>query len=169
MALPVAAATPRTFGKEKDVVAEINKSFKRISRRLFRRSLNYCADFKLFRCDGMAGESLDSVVTAALGKDARVGRAQSATKDEIMDALQSALRFRGDDGAHPSLNYLESPKSREDFDGVTAEVQSILDQSDLLLSFWLESGHPFYPVFWDFAFLIETGEDAILFIASSSD
>lgn len=117
----------------------------------------------------MAGESLDSVVTAALGKDARVGAAQLAAKDEIMEALQSALRFKGDDGAHPSLNYLESPESEEDFDAVTSEVQGILDQSDLLLSFWLESGHPFYPVFWDFAFLIETAEDSILFIASSSD
>ncbi len=151
------------------MVAEINKSFKRISRKLFRRSLNYCADFKLFRCEGMSGESLDTVVTAALGNEARVGGAQSATRKEIMDALQTALRYKGDDGAHPSLNYLESTKSEEDFDAVTAEVQGILDRSDLLLSFWLESGHPFYPVFWDFAFLIETAEDSILFIASSSD
>tara|TARA_R110002049_G_scaffold227569_2_gene399712 strand:+ start:583 stop:936 length:354 start_codon:yes stop_codon:yes gene_type:complete len=117
----------------------------------------------------MSGESLDTVVTAALGNEARVGGAQSATRKEIMDALQTALRYKGDDGAHPSLNYLESTKSEEDFDAVTAEVQGILDRSDLLLSFWLESGHPFYPVFWDFAFLIETAEDSILFIASSSD
>ena len=117
------------------MVAEINKSFKRISRKLFRRSLNYCADFKLFRCEGMSGESLDTVVTAALGNEARVGGAQSATRKEIMDALQTALRYKGDDGAHPSLNYLESTKSEEDFDAVTAEVQGILDRSDLLLSF----------------------------------
>lgn len=117
----------------------------------------------------MAGESLDTVVTAALGNEARVGGAQSATREEIMDALQTALHYKGDDGAHPSLNYLKSSQSKEDFDAVTAEVQDILDHSDLLLSFWLESGHPFYPVFWDFAFLIETAEDSILFIASSSD
>lgn len=151
------------------MVVEINKSFKRISRKLFRRSLNYCADFKLFRCEGMAGESLDTVVTAALGNEARVGGAQPTTRNEIMDALQSALRYAGDDGAHPSLNYLDSAKSKEDFDAVIADIEGILDRSDLLLSFWLQSGHPFYPVFWDFAFLIESAEDSILFIASSSD
>ena len=117
----------------------------------------------------MAGESLNAVVTAALGADARVGGAQSASKEDIIEALESALHYRGDEGSHPTLEYLDSPKSKEDFDAVTTEVQCILDQSDLLLSLWLENGHPFYPVFWDFAFLIEISEDSILFIASSSD
>ena len=150
-------------------VADLNKSFKKISRRLFRRSLNYCADFRLFLCKGLSGQSLDLVVKAALGKDAKVGGVEPVAQDQILEALEIALRFNGDKDSHPNLVYLGSIKSEEEINLVVSGIKGILEESELLLSFWLESGHPFYPVFWDFAFLIETADDAILFIASSSD
>ncbi len=162
------AAVEYLFGRE-DMFDEINKSFESISRKLFARSLNYCADFKLLRCQLKAGESLDTVVRSALGDEAQIGGSSSATKEEVIETLNSALRFKGDEGAHPNLDYLESSQSQEDFDSVVSSVHKILADSDLIVSFWLKSGHPFYPVFWDFAFWIEMADDSILFIASSSD
>ncbi|MCA9028635.1 MAG: hypothetical protein KDA86_25740 [Planctomycetaceae bacterium] len=156
------------FGNQ-DLVTKINQSFEQISRRLFARSLNYCADFKLFLCDQMAGESLDAVVHSALGPQARVGGSTFTTKQEVLESLTSALHYDGDYGAHPNLDYVQSANGQHDFDSVVSDVIKLVDQGDLLISFWLKNGHPFYPVYWDFAFLIETSEDSILFIASSSD
>ena len=35
--------------------------------------------------------------------------------------------------------------------------------------FWLKEGHPAYPVFWDFAFVIAGPHETKVFIGSSSD
>jgi hypothetical protein len=43
------------------------------------------------------------------------------------------------------------------------------DRSVRVVAFRLKEGHPFYPVFWDFAFLIEIDQESILLMASSSD
>lgn len=155
--------------RRSNIIGELNESFATISRRLSANSLNYVADFRLCRCHRMAGASLDAVVQVALGEGARVGGSCAATKEEVIETLNSALRHQGDDGSHPGRSYLASPKSEEDFHSVVSGVSEILDQTDSIVSFWLKSGHPFYPVFWDFAFLIEAAEHSILFIASSSD
>lgn len=151
------------------VVVRINDVLKKISRRLFARSLNYCADFVLVKCKRMAGESLNDVVLAGLGADASIGGWIAAEKQDVLDELGSGLRFRGDDGSHPSRNYLLSREFQQDSDLATSLVDSLIDEGELIFSFWLEKGHPFYPVFWDFAFMIEKGPDAYVFIGSSSD
>ena len=90
--------------------------------------------------------------------------------NDVIDELKDALQYRGDYGSHPSLDYLDSTESRIDFDQLICRIQRVLDESfDNIQSFWLKEGHPFYPVFWDFAFLIRTCDESILFIGSSSD
>lgn len=150
--------------------SEINDSFATIAQKLFDNSLNYCANFRLFISKETAGEPINTVVNAILGDKAAIGKSQAATKKEVIDELKDALRYRGDHGSHPSLDYLDSPESRRDFDKVVSAIQRILEESfDNIQSFRLSAGHPFYPVFWDFAFLIQTCDESILFIASSSD
>jgi hypothetical protein len=39
----------------------------------------------------------------------------------------------------------------------------------LIERFWRKEGHPAYPVFWDFAFVIAGPTEAEVFIGSSSD
>ncbi len=157
------------FGRKVDLDVEINKSFENISRKLFRNSLNYRADFKLFPCAKTQGNLLEKLVQTTLGDQAVVGGSSDATRQEVIDELRDALQYRGDHGSHPSLDYLDSPESRKDFDLVTCSIEKIIDESVRIVSFWLKDGHPFYPVFWDFAFLVETDKESILFIASSSD
>lgn len=149
--------------------AEINKSFENISRELFRNSLNYCAHFKLFPCRNAQSNSLENLLQATFGDQAVLGGSTESTKQEVINELRNALKYRGDPGSHPSLDYLDGPESIKDFDDVISQIQKILDRSKRVVAFWLKDGHPFYPVFWDFAFLIETGEESIFFIASSSD
>jgi hypothetical protein len=50
-----------------------------------------------------------------------------------------------------------------------AQLNDFLRGVCRLTSFWLKEGHPFYPVFWDFAYVIEKDGDAFVFIGASSD
>lgn len=148
---------------------EVNKIFESISYQLSRSSLNYCASFQIYRCGKPRGDSLADLVQTALGDQAVVGGATVSTSREVVDELRKALTYRGDHGSHPSLDYLDSHESTKDFDLAVESLNQILDRATNVVSFWLKEGHPFYPVFWDFTFLIETEEESILFIASSSD
>jgi len=155
--------------KRDDLIDPINAMLDRICSKLFSQSLNYSPNIRVYRCPNACGMSLQSVASVAFGEEARVSRSQSVSKSDVLNDFAEALRFRGDRGSHPSLEYLESPISDIDFRAVEAAVSNLLDQSDLLLSFSLDEGHPFYPVFWGFAFLCEVASDSILFIGSSSD
>jgi hypothetical protein len=42
-------------------------------------------------------------------------------------------------------------------------------QATLVVNFWLKAGHPAYPVFWGFAFVIAGPRGAEVFVGSSSD
>ena len=148
---------------------EINKLFARISSKLYQHSLNYCANFKMFPCGAKQNDSLEQLVQTTFGENAVVDSACVVTQQEVIDELRNALAYRGDQGSHPSLDYLGSSESKNDFDLVLANIQSMLDRSSRIVAFCLREGHPFYPVFWDFAFLIQTDDESILFIASSSD
>jgi hypothetical protein len=53
--------------------------------------------------------------------------------------------------------------------GASAELREEFGHSDSIYYLWFAAGHPYYPVFWDFAFLIERQRDSFLFIGSSSD
>jgi hypothetical protein len=52
---------------------------------------------------------------------------------------------------------------------VLAELKSKVDVASLLAHFWLQEGHPAYPVFWDFAFVVAGPEGGLVFLGSSSD
>lgn len=150
--------------------SEINDSLAAISKKLSRTSLNYQADFSFFVSKETADEPLETAVRTILGERAEICMAQPVTKKDVIDELKDALQYRGDYGSHPSLDYIDSTESQIDFDQLIRRIQRMLDDScDDIQSFRLKEGHPFYPVFWDFAFLIRTCGESILFIGSSSD
>ena len=132
-------------------------------------SLNYCASFKLVKCDGMAGQALQEILASALGEGVVIGGANAVGAADVLDAFRDALAYQGDTGSHPGQDYLTSEGFKRDESIVLAQVGALLEGASHILSFWLKEGHPFYPVFWDFAFSIEKGTDAFVFIGSSSD
>ena len=131
--------------------------------------MNYSPRFMIVECKGMAGQSLQEVLDLAIGDAVVVGGSQSASKADVLRAVRTSLDYQGDDGAHPSRDYLASDEFKRDTELVMIQIGTLVDGAAAIVSYWLKEGHPFYPVFWDFAFLIEKNKDAVIFIGSSSD
>jgi len=49
------------------------------------------------------------------------------------------------------------------------KLKPLLSKAGKITRFTLKKGHPFYPVFWDFAFNIEVENESYIIIGASSD
>jgi hypothetical protein len=154
----------------KAIATEINSALEDISRNLYAGSLNYCASFKLVKCGGMTGRALQDTLASALEEGVIISEVSNAGAADVLEALRDALAYQGVLGSHhPGYDYLMSEDFRQDASKVLAQVYTLLEGASLISSFQIEEGHPFYPVFWDFAFWIEKGTDAFILVGSSSD
>ena len=151
------------------MTTEINTTLDAISRNLFAGSSNYCASFKLLKCGQMAGRSLREILAVALGEGVVIGASSAAEAADVLEALKDALAYPGDAGSHPGQDYLKSERFKRDESLALAQVGAFVESASHIVSFSLKEGHPFYPVFWDFAFSIDKDDDAFVFIGSSSD
>ena len=131
--------------------------------------LNYAAEFGLFVAQGAADDSLEEIAQQAIGPLTKIGGSCSCSNSSLIEQVATALQYTGDDGSHPNRDFLNSPTFQETIDRATLEVGHLIDAADLLIDFSLTDGHPFYPVFWDFAFAIVRGCDVFILIGSSSD
>jgi hypothetical protein len=141
----------------------------RISRGLFVESLNYEVNFMVKMCKGRARQSLEEVLSWAFRQTVQVSKIQKVKDEDVLKALYDALSYDGGEWVHPGRTYLNSSEFRTDKENAISQLKTILAKAKSITAFQLEEGHPFYPVFWEFAFLIEHDLDAILFIGSSSD
>ena len=101
--------------------------------------------------------------------DAVVGEIQSCSGQEMVEEIAYCLKYAGSNGDGPLSHHLSSSK----FEGLLAELSRYLTQRSAeaagIFGFWLKDGHPDYPVFWDFAFIIVGLKNAEIIIGSSSD
>jgi hypothetical protein len=151
------------------MTADINSSLEAICTKLGEDSMNYGARIRLFSSPRMAGRSVTDTVSAALGNAVVVGGTSSTDHAEFVQAIKDGLEYVGDESSFPNRAFLAS----DQFQKKKGEVLRFFDEfaggADQLISFRLKEGHPFYPVFWDFAFVIEKGADSFVLIGSSSD
>lgn len=167
LADPATPDRPLTPGEK--MTADINRRLERFCDEVGEESLNYAADIQLFPSPGMAGRNIAEIVSAALGVTVVVGGSSSTDRVEILQALRHGLEYAGNDGSFANRTFLASARCQTEKAEVLKFFEAFTADADLLASFWLKSGHPFYPVYWDFAFVIEKGADAFVLIGSSSD
>lgn len=86
-----------------------------------------------------------------------------------MAEVEKSLRYSGDAGSGPEPSALRSERFQLLVTAVLADLERAIAEADLLAKFWLQDGHPAYPVFWDFAFVIAGSTSVLVFIGSSSD
>ena len=151
------------------MTADINSSLEALCTKLGEDSLNYGVRIRLFTSSRMAGRSVSDTVSTALGTAVIVGGTSSTDRAEVVQAIKDGLEYAGDEGSFPNRAFLASDEFQKKKAEVLSFVDGLVADADQLISFWLKKGHPFYPVFWDFAFVIEKGADSFVLVGSSSD
>jgi hypothetical protein len=135
----------------------------------FKGSLNYCANLALYEVKNATGENIEIVVAKALRKPVSLGNYRSCQTEEVVQEVQASLEFRGDESSHPSFEFLDSQEFLTMQHQILELLQRLLSDSTTIIGFYFKDGHPFYPVFWDYAYVIEHQKHTYVLVGSSSD
>lgn len=130
---------------------------------------NYQVFLRVYRVPFAPGEPAAWYVAQALGPSAVVTGSVPVTGAEIAVEVEQALRYVGDAGIGPKPSALRSLRFKALVPAVLSELEQVVAGASLLVAFGLREGHPAYPVFWDFAFVIAGPTGGLVFIGSSSD
>jgi hypothetical protein len=130
---------------------------------------NYQVFLRVYRVAFAPGEPAEWYIAKALGLSALIGGVVPATGPELLAEVEQSLRYAGDKGSGPDPSVLCSERFRALVVSVLSELERAIAGAALLAQFWLRDGHPAYPVFWGFAFVIAGPAGALVFIGSSSD
>jgi len=145
----------------------LNKALAKVTDKLNLYSLNYVADVEVYSVSEALVGSVSEIVKSVLGTAVLGGTAESSGS-ALLEELLLGLSYAGDSGAHANTKYVGSVEHRQDLENIKNKLKPLLASCSNVTSFWLKEGHPFYPVFWDFAFLVQGGNNFII-IGSSSD
>lgn len=113
--------------------------------------------------------SSEQLVRMALGDEAVVGKIDAVTPEDMQAQVASSIAYVGDSGSGPRLEGLNSQRLKDLLAALLADLAQASSQATKVEQFWLEAGHPHYPVFWDFAFILTSAKEASILIGSSSD
>mgnify|MGYP004710872635 FL=1 len=132
-------------------------------------ALNYSVFLKIFWLQHQGALTNEDIICKSLEKNVSFYGINSIEKDEIFHVVLSSLMYRGDVGAGPSKENLNSSKLKLLMENLVLSLNEIISLSVGLYSFDLKGWHPAYPVFWDFSFLFRGSNFSFVFIGSSSD
>ncbi len=109
------------------------------------------------------------VVRGAFGSGAVIADAAPVSVDELVHEISDCLGYAGDDGAGPGPNVTQSERFKELLAELATELRSLCNSASRIERFRFKDGHPGYPIFWDFAFLVRTVKGSLVLVGSSSD
>lgn len=132
-------------------------------------SLNYVADIVLYPPIIIGADSLEGSVKSVLGGNVKLEGMSQVSARDVLSELKLSLSYSGDRGSHPSAEYVGSEQYNLHIADLENKFKPLLESATKISSFTIKEGHPFYPVFWEFAFCIEANGEAYVFIGSSSD
>ncbi len=132
-------------------------------------SWNYTVFLQSYEVPLTCSTEASAIIKMALQTEATLGGIEKIQSASIWPEVESSLLYTGDKGSGPSEMSVKSEKLIALVGALQKQVTELADSATKCESFWLETGHPAYPVFWDFAFLFTKNETASIFIGSSSD
>lgn len=153
-----------------DLVTTTQALLDRVVALLSRGATNYTVFLRLYRSP-IAGPNVDpgECVRKALGEDVRMGGAEEIEVADLLAEVDEHLRFEGDPWAGPAALALKSAEFADLLLELRKGISELAGHADRVERFWLKAGHPAYPVFWDFAYLLVKDEMATILVGSSSD
>lgn len=144
-----------------------NDTLRKLSKMLYGR--NYAVSLRLFPLSHIPNGDVAQYVAIALGSGAIVGGVQTVAANEMLENIEVSIRHQGDESYGPKQAVLTSEAFEEHLGSLISHLVEATAKATDLQAFWLKEGHPDYPVFWDFAYLIDSPSGSEIFIGSSSD
>ena len=130
--------------------------------------LNYEVFLHIYQLPFVSGIAAQDYIKQAL-PNSEIGGTQPTSSQELLAEVEQLLRYAGDSGSGPKPKSLSSHKFEELLTVILSHLEQVTSGSTEAICFWLKSGHPAYPVFWDFAFVVVGTQNVEIFIGSSSD
>jgi len=151
------------------MVTETNELLEKICWKLSRGDVaNYVVDIEIFQGERIGNE--DNSIRNILGANVvEVGEVKKSDISELLKITQEGFEFSGGESMHPNKEYLFSEEFKLEIGQALEQIKLLFSDDSEIFSFWLKNGHPFYPVFWDYAFLVRKKQKDFVFIGSSSD
>lgn len=140
-----------------------------IAKTLNTGACNYTVFLQYFELPLQVSARKDIIIKTVLGADATLGGIREVEKTSVWPNLKNALLYVGDSSAGPAATTMRSERLLALMQVLEDEVRNLVDAASIIELFWLQSGHPAYPVFWDFAYLISGKASESILIGSSSD
>ena len=129
---------------------------------------NYAVSLRSFHVPFDSAATVENYIHQVL-PNSEIGGTQLVSGQEVLENVEQSLRYAGDAGSGPKPAVLNSTKFEELLAKVLSHLKQAVSGATSIFYFWLRKGHPDYPVYWDFAFVMIGLEYVEIFIGSSSD
>lgn len=130
---------------------------------------NYTVFLSAFTTPSQAAEPFEQTIRRAVGPQSVAADLQPISVAELVNEIDVSLRYAGDSGAGPEPRAVQSAEFEALLAGLLAQVRHEAMSGTALQRFRFRDGHPAYPVFWDFAFLMAGPKKSVVLVGSSSD
>jgi uncharacterized protein (TIGR02996 family) len=131
--------------------------------------INYLVSFGIDRLPGIPDAPPERYISAALGPTAVIAGIQPVEGDGLLADVEGCIQYRGDDGHGPYPSSLRSRVFKQRLRRVLGYMEQSVGEARTVARVSLREGHPFYPVMWDFAYVIVKPRCAVVFVGASSD
>ena len=129
--------------------------------------LNYVVSLYVHRMPALPDASVEDYLRAAFGEHAGTITTLEIDRDEMLGQVDYGLSYPGDRGAYPPRAALESEEFARHLRTLLGYLRRSADEAT---GVWSYSGYSmFYPVFWDFSFVIVKPLWAVIVHGASSD
>ena len=146
-----------------------NAALQALASLLGKDGINYSVSLEWFRTPREAESDSIALVRRAISSEAVLEGLRPISKHDVLAEVAVCLCYAGDDGAGPGRIGLWSEEFKELLASLILQIEVAFDASESVETFHWKTGHPYYPVFWDFAFLFKTPTEALVLLGSSSD
>lgn len=147
-------------------LSDMSNELKRLGHML--AGLNYVVSLDVYDVIHAPGANPTEIILECF-PEATIGNFTASDATNVLDAFDRDIHYLGDSSSGPKPSTLNSIDFKALFKKVRAYFAASCHDADTIHEFWLSDGHPFYPVQWDFAFLLGFDAHSTIWIGSSSD
>jgi len=140
-----------------------------VAEKLCEDGMNYTVEIEFFSAGNLVGKSPSEILRVCFGEGTTSRDNKIVQLEELLDRVVAALNYAGEVGNFPSKVYLASQEHTEAVKTIRAELRRLMGNAKRITSLIIDDGHPFYPVFWDFSYIIELSDQVFVLVGSASD